>query len=568
MSLYGVKGVRFEGCTFRPPTLSSLTNNGITSLDASFIVDTHSATSTATRIEKFHYGIHARNVNVVNASTVNGVDFYLNDTGAIYMSKGNYSTITYNLFRVFYATSNGGSSIPKYGVYMHESEGYSIRKNTFLGSISTWTANVFSGVYINNGGISNNSVYNNYFKDLNYGLNAQEQNQDDNGGTGLIMNCNEFVNCKYNISVVGTNSLTTGVLKVQGSFTNSALYVRNRYAAPSCGSQNLYFIDPDQSYQLWHPSFTGTPYQPIPQHSCSDSTKIRVYQLSGTFSSMLCPDNCTGCRTAQEINESIKRNVAALERLGPQNTAERAAVQHEINFEKNQLGLLSNERIRQFLNDTSLRNPLDSVIAELKLGRNPSYKKQLFGVYLQKGELQKAIDIRDSVLAEEPGNADFSSISTELIAYNSNPVAYVSGLKNNPILKNKLLGLAANPLSEGNAQAQALLGMAFGIKFREHFVFPEPGTSRFGNEYESDEGFSVYPNPAQNLLTIGCRLAEGETAKVTLFDISGRIVKSVSLKGGSPAFTMDVSDVNDGIYFVSLHKPGSVIENKKLIIAR
>lgn len=567
VSFYGVKGVRFYGCTFQGNTsgTGALRDNGISGADAGFTVD--SSTSTLlTTFTSFIYGINVQNSTLFNDPiTVNAATFHVNFKGSIFLSKSNYATITNNYFKQWYGLST--QTNPDYGVYINQSTGYSIRKNLVDG----WHTNSgwHYGICINKSGSGNNSVYNNYFSDLKYGLLSQEENQGTNGVTGLIMNCNEFSNCTTNVSVSGTqnNPNGNGVLAIQGSLSNPALYVRNRYNAPSCGSENLYAIS-NVLYKMWHPSFVGLPYQPIPQPSCSDSNDVRLYQLTGTYNSSYCPANCTGCRTIREVEQSIisKENIlASLRNSG--DTEQKKFYQYELDFEKSQLGILSNDRIRQFLNDTSLKNPLDSVIAELKLKRNPDYNKQLASVYLQKGNSQLAQDFLDSAKAEEPLNTDMYDIGKEAISAHANPSSYMAGLKSNVQLKNKLVSMANNPLSDGFGQSRALLNLAFGTKFNEHWVLSQ-NTNRQAQSFSRGELVTVFPNPAQDELNIGYLVAENETVTLSLMDVSGRTIKIQKLVSGNNLHKLDTKDLNNGFYFVSLHSAGKLISTNKVIISK
>lgn len=240
----------------------------------------------------------------------------------------------------------------------------------------------------------------------------------------------------------------------------------------------------------------------------------------------------------------------------------------EIDFEKGQLGLESNERIRTFLRDTSLKNPLDSVIAELKLKRNPDYKKQLASVYLQKGDLQHAQDYLDSAMADEPANTDMYDIGLEAISCRANPQGYITALKANATLKNKLLTMAGNPLSAGYGQARAWLSQAFGMKFNEHWVWPAPNGNRSVSTPDTDADFVLFPNPAGNSINIAYPVADDESASASFTDVSGRIIRSITLKPGADMHSVETDAFNNGLYFVSLRKGQALIAVKKIVIMK
>lgn len=81
--------------------------------------------------------------------------------------------------------------------------------------------------------------------------------------------------------------------------------------------------------------------------------------------------------------------------------------------------------------------------------------------------------------------------------------------------------------------------------------------SMSSEEFETEVGFSMYPNPAKDLLTFESKLQIDE---VSIFDMSGRQVKN-SKNLNSP---LDISNLKDGVYMVST-KIGDHMVVKKLI---
>lgn len=84
-------------------------------------------------------------------------------------------------------------------------------------------------------------------------------------------------------------------------------------------------------------------------------------------------------------------------------------------------------------------------------------------------------------------------------------------------------------------------------------------------EHASSNTFSVYPNPANDMITIAG--LKNENALVSMFDISGReviVTQQVNANG-----TLDVSQLSAGAYFVQLKKNnGELIGTQRLIISR
>ena len=81
------------------------------------------------------------------------------------------------------------------------------------------------------------------------------------------------------------------------------------------------------------------------------------------------------------------------------------------------------------------------------------------------------------------------------------------------------------------------------------------------NTFEST--VSVYPNPADSQITIG--LQNPINAEIRIFDISGKLLMYQADAFIANKYTMDVSSLNSGVYFVRLNTTaGTAI--KKLVI--
>jgi hypothetical protein len=76
---------------------------------------------------------------------------------------------------------------------------------------------------------------------------------------------------------------------------------------------------------------------------------------------------------------------------------------------------------------------------------------------------------------------------------------------------------------------------------------------------------SIFPNPANNSFSIANLDPNQYNYKVTLFDLAGRVVKQVEPFNNQE---YDISEVNDGFYFVSVAKEGVPIYTQKLSVVK
>lgn len=86
-------------------------------------------------------------------------------------------------------------------------------------------------------------------------------------------------------------------------------------------------------------------------------------------------------------------------------------------------------------------------------------------------------------------------------------------------------------------------------------VFSE-GTSSITELNSSKAGFSVYPNPVSNEMSVAFSLTEPTDIAVELFSIDGKLVSQLAkeqLLTGDHNFTYDLSLVSSGVYFVRIN---------------
>lgn len=81
-------------------------------------------------------------------------------------------------------------------------------------------------------------------------------------------------------------------------------------------------------------------------------------------------------------------------------------------------------------------------------------------------------------------------------------------------------------------------------------------------EYGKEVGISVYPNPANNQLTISS-FGFSTVAELRLSDVSGKIVHQDLLESLS---TIQTRNLNDGVYILSVIENGVLVQTRKIIV--
>jgi len=94
-------------------------------------------------------------------------------------------------------------------------------------------------------------------------------------------------------------------------------------------------------------------------------------------------------------------------------------------------------------------------------------------------------------------------------------------------------------------------------------------TMTIEEKYQPD--FSVYPNPASNQMAIHYKLKNEEVVELKLLNLSGQLMKKIITNQkqtiGDYKKTIDVSDLNDGIYLVKL-STSSYTNTLKVIVSK
>lgn len=75
--------------------------------------------------------------------------------------------------------------------------------------------------------------------------------------------------------------------------------------------------------------------------------------------------------------------------------------------------------------------------------------------------------------------------------------------------------------------------------------------------------FEVYPTPAVDLVKI--KYASEEETRFELMDITGRIVKTILLPGGTFTIQVDITNLSSGIYTYKQNSATQLLHTGKLI---
>lgn len=610
ISLNGVRDVEVAGCTLND--FEFKTSNLINCFDASvkvqdYCTNVSGSTCIGTLINnKFdggYYGIYISNISGYYVSLIDNANFGYSTTaigtsyqnkGGIYINNASYSQISNNDFKI--ASTNSGT-VFKYGIYADNSTGYIIEGNNFIGNPVSVRKNS-CGIFINNSGPFANSVYNNTFLDLDQGLWAQNQNVDVSTGVGLKMNCNDFTTCKFNIGVqksgknVAGQPNNTGVDATQGIAdplvqTNN---VRNTYGVTptTCGSENKFYVNTSNTFFTNHGSFLGAQFHPTPQPACSNGTElvdiVGVPPSGGK--STFCPSTISSSFSSrlmqnkiEQLTSEIKKQEDELKNMADDTQSTKTAssggknvngtmstyqlAQAKLNLNKTELGLMINEKIRRLLND-SLSNATDSILDIVDRFNLPNKQVLKSAIYLAAKKYTSASAVINQN-KNKLGLKDYCDLQkTALDFYTTTP-----NQRKNFVLQNKVqLQNWANSFDmflEG--VAKGLLAYA-GKPVDEEMLYPVDEnnmrlTQADFESYENNNTLKVYPNPANTSITV--ELENNNASQIELRDVTGKLLLSqkADLKN-----QIDLSDFENGIYFINLVEGKSTTHSSKIVLIK
>ena len=81
----------------------------------------------------------------------------------------------------------------------------------------------------------------------------------------------------------------------------------------------------------------------------------------------------------------------------------------------------------------------------------------------------------------------------------------------------------------------------------------------------SEVGLDIYPNPTDGLVNIEFRLDQMMAHQLNIFNVQGQLMFSEAVNGTSNTIAIDLSDLTNGIYFVSIHNENGLVKTSKLI---
>ncbi|WP_317898041.1 T9SS type A sorting domain-containing protein [Aurantibacillus circumpalustris] len=259
--------------------------------------------------------------------------------------------------------------------------------------------------------------------------------------------------------------------------------------------------------------------------------------------------------------------------------SDRAIILGQLTMAHNELGLLDNEKIRRFLDDTT-GIAFDSIAAIYALNELPNSAYKLVDVAIATGNFTIAADLI-STLNTDPANEDLCDVFGHILNLQSDQ-EYIETMRADDDVR---LYLKSKAGSDKPLLDTYIKGLLAGVYFeREYEVTLQP--VGFDPEEEEEESerranlqtnelsstissinekiIRVFPNPASEKITVQ-NDDTLENVFIEIVDLAGKVfIKQRCDK----SCEINLSSLNNGVYLLNLYQQDKLLGAKKLVIIK
>jgi len=583
--LQGIRGVKISGCdfeideTFGEDVERRWKGYGILSWDSSYdlrpialyVGDPSADRNTFSNLE---IGVYAKAITTTNDVLVDGCIFNNNHYGVAFEGNSNYSSIINNSFNVeehdhafvFGSPFQNAAA----GIYLQSTAGFTIENNVFDGVAQSVTGQN-AGIFVKNSSAiagSGGEIYRNEFSKLDVSL------QSSNNNSLLAVDCNEFTLLSY-VNPKWTWHNANGVVMNQG------------------------FCDPDDPEAPQANSFIGTysgtnyqinnqgpafEYNHYPEAIYTPTNYINV-DVEGC-TGLPFPENSSACpaRNANDDISGLMVIIADLEddiadvkfQINQGDTSQASAAL--LNYLQNKKIQEVNYAARYYIDSTNF----DYVISLLESNYTIQSSSALLPILMETENTTKFENHLDSIrnyasldsTSELSNNlyamADFYELAYA-IQTQSGGLDSISAGQIQDLIQ---LMEDSTDISVNAENYLELLGLN---EIDILYLQPLPGETQnmapSFNEQNDDLimsnksnliDFNMYPNPATDEITISYDF--DETATLTIFDLTGRIIYSTLLSSNRNTVLINLNLAATGTYLVHVQLANGNKTVKRLVI--
>ena len=584
VSLYKVRGVKFNGCAFRNEVTTATTDSArgraIYSEGAGYYakrvcpVLSHSdpcgcfasGSDTVTRcsFEGFFEAVSAANTYGNYYITIDNCDFSRNNGGVRLAAADNV--------RVSFCNFNLSDSASYYGAGFSNSTGYTVESNTFHRDVYTGNTNL-RGIVIFSSGSSNNVIRKNNFNTIDIGCLASGVNAGET--EGLHFQCNNYTGCGYDIGVL------IGLIRSQqGSSTagadNNFTGTQSSSIALSYANSIAYYYSNSASHTPTNPSSGVTSHNDADVNSCLSSIcwEPQPIELLSQYQGM-----------AEEL---LTLSDAIANRGDDPQDAETDTLKMELSDLSAAMGDLSRAAIHAILSDTVVDMELlkewyrtiagTSHEMSLQQGQYtdiPVAAYQLAEVYSTEGNYAAAAALLQSLPQQfNPDEAARHEYENYMNLQRLRESVAGRDTSHNVPTANwyRMAGAEIADMQQvaeydnGRAarMAKEILCFFHHICYEDEPLLPEWDGGADGRGLHRDAmnrvstnatGLRIHPNPANTTLTVE---TDSPVREIAVYDMAGHAVMVETCHGASLQQIINIASLHSGIYLLRVETDSGV----------
>ena len=578
VTLWEVKGIAFNGCTFENATTAQGDRrHAIYAEDAGFTVDKrctdpvyNPSTCTCNAFVRstfsgFAIAIEANTSGNQFPVKIDHSRFSENGTG-VRINGNHFATVTRCDFDL---TTNPQEWRYLYGLYLSGCSGFKVEANQFDGTVQ-YVDGITTGVYVNGSGSSVNSLYKNEFDNLSYGIHAYGNN------SGLQIRCNEFDGSGADIFVPSGSSIASSQGSLQTSAGNKFMQAygynifnggaqtityyyknstTNSYAEPVLNSSGV-SVTPSNTANNCASTLCGiTPLDPTPFLLAGFQSDMNAYTTA------MAGNNDADGRDIASGTGVETQNFASLQQGGTENLLETAQSLSDSYY----------TAVRTLMSDSLLdlgtleqwhtaAQPIADPYSLTETRFCEGYA-ELFAADVDDAEMANYAEFHAMKLALRVQNDNLDNQNNQ----DNSGTPFVNWYALTPAQIAQLQTIAERNTGRASVMAKGVLCFFHGICYEDDLLVDDNGDNNAGTrakrvttDITDDAALTVYPNPTDDLLFVELRGAE--IARVALYDLQGRMVTGTGAHAGAPqpagapqqgtTATVNLRNVPAGVYLL------------------
>ena len=235
-----------------------------------------------------------------------------------------------------------------------------------------------------------------------------------------------------------------------------------------------------------------------------------------------------------------------------------------------------------YFSDTTIVNPIDSILLYLMEAKNIESHYQLAGIYLQENN----ITAMNSTLNAIANNFTLDNYRQTELQDLTSYYSLLANLKNenrslfqlSEAEKQQLLDWHHDNTNIAATYARNILIHIGEIEYEAHIILPDMGNKSallkkpYEIELPNNENsiLNIYPNPSKDYFICEYDIkSKFNNACILIVEAaSGKSIKKVQLEYKTDSKTIDLIDINSGSYIISLQIDGNVLDQKKMEIVK